>query len=305
MLLPLSELDPVFCIEVDFERNSSGSPSRVFEAMGGLVHAFETLDIHLAHAVHEELKTHLILTDIEPGSIKTWLRTAFLDIHDEDIMQHGWKAFTRAFMVKAKHLILKFLAANELDGVSIKDLQDKIHHMAEETNARKIPSYGMVKRGALVDFCDATTEAVSALSENDSAKYIGLGEESKISGEHPISEETKEEILIQESSESELDLVLPVKKPDYLGQSKWEFKHEGHKIEATLHDKDWLEQFQEGTILLSPGDSLSARVKLQITEGFEKGETHVNYDIIKVNKVIRGHKQFGLFGESEQAPSED
>lgn len=41
------ELKSDFCIEIDFERGSSEKPSRVFEAMAGLIQGMQTLDVIL------------------------------------------------------------------------------------------------------------------------------------------------------------------------------------------------------------------------------------------------------------------
>jgi len=294
-----------FCIKIDFEKNSPGDPSRIFEAMLGLIRCFQSLDESLAESVDKEVRTELILTDIEAGSLITWLRTHLLDIDDAELMEHGWKAITRTFMVKSKHLLLRFLQDRKLDKSSMKQLQKDIEHMAEETKVKRIPTYGIIPRKALLDFYEHTSTSVSLLTKKDKAKYISPGEETDISKEYAISEEIREEILTKESSTSHHDLILPVKKPDYLGQSKWELKYQGHTIEAAIEDKEWLSSFQKGSISLSPGDSLSARVGFEVKEVFDTGETVVHYHILKVKDVIRGHKQIDLFPKDNDPNIED
>jgi len=71
-------------------------------------------------------------------------------------------------------------------------------------------------------------------------------------------------------------MYLKVKKPDYLGQSMWEFKYEGKLIQAKIYDSGWLERFQKKTEILGPGDSIRALV-----------EVKVNYD--KYGEVIASH----------------
>lgn len=47
-----------------------------------------------------------------------------------------------------------------------------------------------------------------------------------------------------------------IKKPDYLGRSKWVFKYNGHSIEAKFEGEKWLQKFQNNEETLNPGDSL-------------------------------------------------
>lgn len=286
-----------FCIKIAFEKNSRGDPSRIFESMSGLIRCFQSLDERLAESIDKEVRTELILTDIQTGSLITWLRTHLLDIDDADLMEHGWKAITRTFMVKSKHLTLRFLQDKKLDKSSMKQLQKKIEHLAEETHVKRIPTYGIIQRKDLLDFYERTSTSVSLLTKKDEVKYISPREETDIPKEYAITDEIREEILTKESSTSHHDLILPVKKPDYLGQSKWEFKYQGHTIEASIEDKEWLSSFQQGSIRLLPGDSLSARVVINVKEAFDTNETIVHYNILKVKDVIRGHKQIDLFPE--------
>jgi len=292
-----SEAD--FCIKIDFEKNSPGNPARIFEAMSGLIRCFQSLDENLAECVDKKVRTELILTDIEAGSLLTWLRTFISDIDDSELMEHGWKAITRTFLLKTKHLMLKFLHDKKLDKSSMKQLQDNIERMAEETNVKKIPTYGNVRRKDLLDFYERASTSVSVLTEKDDAKYISPEEETAISKAYEISEEVREEILTKESSTSQHDLILPVKKPDYLGQSKWELRYQGHTIEAAIEDKQWLSTFQQGLIRLSPGDSLSARVEFKIKEDFDTGESDVHHHVLKVKEVIHAHKQQDLFPDND------
>lgn len=152
---------------------------------------------------------------------------------------------------------------------------------------------------ALLDFYEHASTSVYALTEKNEVKYITPEEETAISKTCEISEEIREEILTKESSTSQHDLILPVKKPDYLGQSKWELKYQGHTIEAAIEDNQWLSTFQQGLIRLSPGDSLSARVEFEVKEAFDTGESLVHYHILKVKDVMRAHKQKNLFPDND------
>ena len=68
------------------------------------------------------------------------------------------------------------------------------------------------------------------------------------------------EIIVREQSASDAPMILRVKKPDFLGDSMWEFQFAGRSIPAKMADLDWLKRFREGQPLDVP-------VKQLISEG--------------------------------------
>jgi hypothetical protein len=99
-------------------------------------------------------------------------------------------------------------------------------------------------------------------------------------------------------------MTLIVKKPDYLGKSKWEFqirhynsglknKDKYSSIYAKISDEKWLDAFQNGSLpqrqVPLPRDGLHVRanitkIKKDKNLSFETEE----YDIIEVIRVIKG-----------------
>lgn len=267
--------------------------------MSGLIRSFQAFDASLAECIDTQVGTELILTDIQTGSVVTWLRTWVSDIDDAELMKHGWKAITRTFLVKVKHLVLRYLQDRKVDKSTFEELQKEIERQTQDMAVKKIPTYGRVRRKSLLDFYEQASRSVSVLGEKDEAKYVSREEETAISKTYEVSEELREEILTEEKSTSHHDLVLPVKKPDYLGQSKWELRYQNHSIEASIEDKEWLARFQDGAIKLLPGDSLSVRVAFEVKEAVDTGEAVVHYRILKVKDVVRGHKQGDFFANND------
>jgi len=76
-----------------------------------------------------------------------------------------------------------------------------------------------------------------------------------------FTNEIVEEILTKEIIESQSIMILKVKKPDYLGDSKWEFKYENRKLEAKIKNSKWLSDYQQGKIDIRPGSSLRASIR--------------------------------------------
>lgn len=90
-----------------------------------------------------------------------------------------------------------------------------------------------------------------------------------------------EEIIISQS-----EMILKIKKPDYLGDSKWEFRHRKETINAKITDNDWLAKFRDRQISLKPGDSIRANVEIEVKYDFDREVNSINHTITKVLEVI-------------------
>lgn len=283
------QLKSDFCIEIDFERASSESPSRVFEAMAGVIQGVRMLDFGLAEVIDARIQPELVLQEIEVASLRSWLRNRIVEIEDEALSKLDFKKIVGDYLVRAKYRILERLRDEDsLNERNIKELQAELQELAEQTKVRKIPAYGAVKRRLLTEFWIKTSESTAVLGARDAAKYISAPGEVVLPRGSLLADEIKEEMLTQEISTTETVLFLRVKKPDYLGQSRWLFHHDGHPIEATIENKEWLAAFQRREILVRPGDSLKARVKTEIRKGYDKEDVSVRYYVTNVIDVIPG-----------------
>ena len=93
-------------------------------------------------------------------------------------------------------------------------------------------------------------------------------------------------LLVEESLSHTDEMILRVKRPDFLGDSKWEFVHE-HVLEAKMLEYEWLERFRDGEITLLPGSALRARVQVDVAYGVEREIVSGSHTIIKVLEVIQ------------------
>jgi hypothetical protein len=98
------------------------------------------------------------------------------------------------------------------------------------------------------------------------------------------------ELVTRETLETESIRIIKVKKPDYLGKSKWGFKYSGHLIEAKILDEGWLTQFHNRRVELQPGDSLRVLLREQVSYGYDNEIVHVEYDVVEVQEVIQAPK---------------
>ena len=81
-------------------------------------------------------------------------------------------------------------------------------------------------------------------------------------------------------------MILKVKKPDFLGNSMWEFNHEGHPISASILDQGWLADFREHGLGVRPGVALRALVRVEASYDDDSEALPARYAVLKVYEVI-------------------
>lgn len=91
---------------------------------------------------------------------------------------------------------------------------------------------------------------------------------------------TKEKISIPP-----VQMILAVKKPDYLGASKWDFRHGKRAISGRIDDGDFLTEFQGRKTNVRPGDALRCMVTIEMRYGFDNeliSETLIVLEVLEV-----------------------
>jgi len=292
-----------FCIKIDFEKDSI-NPSRIFKAMSGLIDSLQIFDSHLITAINSNIKPIILLEDIETGSLKTWLKQRLEDIDDNDLKKLDWKRLVGTFLVKAKYIAIDFLG-NRIkitDANEIIVLQKDIVTLAEQTDVKQMPFYNQIPARYLIQDISNIQNSLAILDKKDSAFYMIVDKTAKFNLELSISPESVEELITKESIENNTDMILKVKKPDYLGESKWDFVYDDRAFPAKITDYEWLNKFQNRDVNVRPGDSIRAKVHTIVKYGHDNNVVTTQNNIIKVINVIEANEtdQMKMFPEGEQ-----
>lgn len=286
-----------FDIRIEFARGE-GDPTRVFRSMAGLIDAFQRMDNHLAPMLGASVRTSLVLQDIEAASLKSRLRTVIEAIPDEPLKQGEIKKLVGHFLLQGKHKILDWCGERKeiSDREEVKRLEADLTRLAHETDIKLLPAYAPIDTSALLSDISAVNDAMAPLEKRDQATFASQEGNSKFNPELVVSGEVIREIVTRERLENTGDRILKVKKPDYLGTSKWTFKYGMLTIEAKICDEDWLERFQKGLVELGPGDSLRVTLYEEVSYGYDNEVVHTEFEVRKVGGVVRGPKgsQIGL-----------
>jgi len=274
-----------FAFKIDFQ-SGVGPASRVFAATYDFIRACETFDAELVQSIDSTIKSVLVLDNIEAGSIKTWLRNELSAIDDEALKALDWKTIVGKYLVRAKYKIIKWLD-NDASRHSLPTLREEILQIAIETDVRHLPAYVAPSPKSLIGAIRGFQSVKDRLIVGDKASFITQeGDlELNLSVSLPIEEIEALEIA-RTIAYPASEMILTVKKPDYLGSSKWELRHGNRTISAKIEDNIWLNRFQGRQENVRPGDALRCKVKIEMLYGFDNELITDRHTIVEVLEIL-------------------
>jgi hypothetical protein len=291
-----------FAFEIDFKRGE-GPPSRVFLAINDFILGCQRIDAELARTIDNNIETVLVLEDIEAGSIKVWLRNSLRAVEDDSLKTLDWKPVVGNYLVKSKYAILRWLD-DATPEKSLPSLARQLQRIAAETDVKHLPDYQAPSPKALLDATRDFQAAKNHLVAGDRAIYIsreGQSVELNLSVRWNI--EDIEAMAVKETVRFPVaPMILAVKKPDYLGESKWELRHGKRSISAKIEDTDWLRRFQMRQVDVRPGDALRCDVLIEHLYGHDNELLSERYTVVRVIEVLVDTYKQRSFLEDDDEP---
>lgn len=278
-----------FALKIDFEKDSK-DPARVFRCMSGMIQAFTEFDLHVSKTIDVESSPILLLQDIETGSLVTWLKNSLKGIPDDALKEMEMKKIFGHFLFQSRNAFVEWLERRETISSrgEIQELQEVILENAEQSNLNRIPAYSPPTAQQILSSASSLKKAMDNLSKNDRSVFISDSTEKRINQKFQISEETIRELLTLREIKQTYEAILLVKKPDYIGKSKWIFRYKGHQMEAKIIHEEWVIEFQKQEEKVLPGDSIRAKLETTISYGFEGEVVSEAYEVVEVLEVIKG-----------------
>lgn len=276
----MPEVKNEIILKIDFEETSS--PADIFAIATDLVRSFEQFDRAILGSINSKIKSSMVLEDVEIGSLKVRLRNVLAGLEDDAVKSLDWKQQVGKYALKAKYKAIEWLDQKiENDKKpKIEDLSLKIKTLAEQTDVNYLPDYAPIKNSQLAQSLDTFQRAKQKLKENETITITLDKKEYRVKTKGEWMPSSFVEPDIEQTFENESDLLLVIKKPDFLGNSKWEFRHGPNTIKAAIEDDKWLESFQRGDFPVKPGDAL--KVKVIFTNKYDN-----NGNLIEaINKII-------------------
>lgn len=288
--------DADFAIYINFKKGEP-NPQRIFQAADAMIRSFQKLDKTLCDTVDCNINPLLVLEDIEAGSLTIWLRNILERADDEALKTLDWKPQIGKYLVRAKYAYLNWANKHSDAPRSIVDLSRAIQAIAAETDIKQFPAYHPPAVQDLIGVVEDIEKAKSYLSPKDSISYIA-DENERVDFDLTIAwspEELSQLVTKETVTFAAAPMILAVKKPDYLGNSKWDFRHGRKTITAKIEDAAWLEKFQNREIDVRPGDALRCLVQIENGYGYDNELVLEKYTITKIDDVlVNQYKQSDL-----------
>lgn len=274
-----------FGFEIDFQRGV-GPASRVFTATHDFIKACEALDDELVKSIDSSIETVLVLEDIQSGSIKTWLRNALSATEDDALKTLDWKPLVGKYLVRAKYAVIRWIDDDSAPR-SLPDLRRELQRIAAETDVRHLPDYTAPSPAALVTAVRDFQAVKDRLLPGDRATLLTKEGDLEFNLSVSLPIEDIEALAVARTIENPpAEMILPVKRPDYLGESKWELRHGKRNIGAKIDDQPWLRRFQNRQVDVRPGDALRCTVRVELLYGFDNELLTERYTVLDVLEVL-------------------
>ena len=286
-----------FAFFIDFKKGE-GPASRVFSATHDFIKACERLDRELVSSIDTSIETVMVLEDIEALSLKTWFRCVVSATDDQALKDLDWKPLVGKYLVRAKYVVLRWIDDDSAPR-SLPDLRREIQRLAAETDVRHLSDYAPVDPTALVSAVQDFQGVKDHLVEGDRASLIVPdGDDLDFNLSVRLDVEDLETLAVKETHVYSVpDMVLIVRRPDYLGSSMWDLRHGKRPMTAKIEHEEWLTEFQGRRVDVRPGDALRCQVRIEVMYGHDNELIREKYYIEKISGVLenRYNSDLSLF----------
>lgn len=244
------------------------------------------LDDELVRSIDSSIETVLVLEDIESGSIKTWLRNILVATEDDALKTMDWKPLVGRYLVRAKYAVIRWIDDDSAPR-NLPRLRRELQQIAQETDVRHLPDYTPPSPGALIEAVRGFQGVKDSLVPGDKARLLSDDGSIPFDLTVKLNIEDIEALAVARSIEvPPAEMILPVKKPDYLGNSQWELRHGKRNIPARIEDADWLKRFQSRQEDVRPGDALRCEVKIENNYGFDNELVSERFTVVRVLEIL-------------------
>ena len=291
--------EATFSFTINFARGE-GDPRRVFDAASLLIEGFEEFDDTLAASVDSKLRTATVLDDVRAGSLRVILKTILGDIDEQALRDGEWKKAIGPALVRGKRLAVEALNKGEPDAPqAVETLRSDLQRVIEQTDVKHLPAYPPIHQGRLIASLDKIQNGKRTLGPRD-RMTIETEEGDVYEVDLTKTWMPAEIVTVADTTEkhSEGTLILTIRKPDLLGNAKWQFTHGSAVVHAPIKDEKWIRRFHAGRVALYAGDALRCRVRFTYVFDDKGVIIEQKTEILKVIRVILGPgHQTSLFEE--------
>jgi len=294
------EKHPDFLLTFYFEAGLK-NPQRIFSTASDCIDALQAYDEMLLKTFPSTIKPVFVLEQVDTGSIRIWLKQFLEAVDDDAIKNLDWKPAVGKYLIKGKYLLLKMLECKTglPDKKDMEDISNELHNLAKETDVLRFPAYSRVRTNDIAKHVKQLSDATQRLEKGEYFSMESDEGKASIQAGLSVTDADIDAMLVERSIRNISELILMVRRPDFLGEAKWEFRLNRRNMSVTISDRDWLAAFQAGEKDIRPGDALHVKMS-EIIDYDANGEVISEHrEIVNVFGIIRGKVQGSLFDDGK------
>jgi hypothetical protein len=286
----MKELFQDYEIKLDFIPGNN-NPENLFIAFVNAIKYFKKIDKMLARTIANDYDISSSLIEVKSGSLRGFFRAKVeikeTDLHVQD-QDDDLENKIKKYLHNGRKTITQGLFDFEDNDKSINQIIEEVKKVADDTGISKEPFFAPPSKNGIIPIINAAQDTGETLDDKTSLFYSAENE-SAIELPRKIK---MDETLLGESRKTLPNiqrLILKIKKPDYLGDSKWEMKHGNNKLICKIEDDIWVEKFKSKKVFAFPGDSLDCNVRILNEYDSKLNLIKSEYFILEVLDVIQGN----------------
>ena len=285
-------------VKINFLAGES-NPQEILQCAVDTINALSELDQALANCISSNMQMSFKLEGFKEGSLITRLKSFYLN-NDENANtdEHINSDLAQQFVNNSREEIIKGVAAsgNVIDGKQLADILKRTETVAKQVGLIDAVGYAPPNPLILGTAINAVLDSGSKLKNGETAKistaenfnddsvYVELPKGKKVDIDDVLNE------LVTQEIENTSDMILVIKKPDFLGDSQWDFKKGKETLSAKIDDDEWLRKFKSGEIVIVPNDALHVDLYEKVLFDKHGAALSIKRAIVKVKEIIKGKK---------------
>lgn len=273
------------CLKIDFQKNSE-KPQRVFDSMSILISSVEEFNECILQAINAEIKPSLLLSDINEGSIKSWLTINL----DGEISKDKKNKLTEFMNFCTERLVSFITDKDTINSTSeLEPLINELHDKSDELQLEEFPNVFELNKYRLLKSYASISDASTKLNENDDI-YISSNEKTiKLNKNFRLTKDDIDTLVIDTARSNQTTEILTIKKADFIGNSMWDFIKGKNTISAKMRDPLWLANFHNRKVIVAPGDGLLCDLNTIVYYDKNNNPIDTKYEVIKIHNPVEAN----------------
>ncbi|MGB7402671.1 MAG: hypothetical protein WA916_08820 [Arcobacter sp.] len=274
------EVGDSYEIKLDFEKDDDAI--NVFKTLLEIQEGLENFNKAITNSISDEIKVSSILLDIEKGSIKTKLHDLVKKLPDDNKI--GFyvdkpKEVLKDVLKSSRKILFDITKDTTLNQL---EKENKLFDKTKEIlNESSISNFGYkVSKEKLLKAADSFYKPI-----RESANDIFIKTENEFEIIDKTFQVTLENTFKETTNTNIFDATLFIKKPVYIGTSKWDLVLD-KSIEAEMLDENFIAQIKNREVPIFAGDKLYCKFKSVITLNDDYETIDTKYYILEVYKVL-------------------